>query len=60
VQTIRTIIKDTLITGIIAFLVFGPITGVLLKGFEIELAMMRPLLLTLVVMAGRLLFLITP
>lgn len=59
-QTIRTIIKDTLITGIIAFLVFGPITGVLLKGFEIELAMMRPILLTLVVMAGRLLFLITP
>ena len=54
------ILKDLLLTGLVAFLIFGPITGALLDGFEVSLALNRPLMLTLIVMAGRLLFLILP
>lgn len=44
---------DSLYTSIIAFLVFGPITGLILHGFTIDFALIRPAVLSLIVFIGR-------
>lgn len=44
---------DALKAGMIAFLLFGPITGLILKGFQIDFHLARPLELSLGVMCLR-------
>ncbi|MBS6437331.1 MULTISPECIES: high-affinity branched-chain amino acid ABC transporter permease LivM [Pantoea] len=48
-------LRETLLAGLIAVVVFGPIVGVVLKGYAFQLAPARVALLVAVVMAGRLL-----
>ena len=46
---------DTVLAGLIALVVFGPIVGIVLKGYSFELSWQRVAVLVMVVMAGRLL-----
>lgn len=46
---------DTVLAGLCALVVFGPIVGIVLKGYSFELSPQRVALLVAVVMAGRLL-----
>ena len=52
---VRQALRDTLLAGLVALVVFGPIVGVVLKGYAFDLAPTRVALLVAVVMAGRLL-----
>lgn len=49
-------LKDSLISGGIALLIFGPITGLVLKGYEVSLEWERPLWMAAFVFGGRFLF----
>ena len=51
----RALIKETMLTFFIALVIFLPITGFILKGYDYKLALHRPLLLAFVVACGRLL-----
>lgn len=60
---IRQSLLDTVMAGLVALVVFGPIVGVVLDGYDFQLSAARAGLLIAVVMAGRLLlslFLQTP
>lgn len=46
-------LRDTLLAGLCALVVFGPIVGVVLKGYSVNLAPARVALLIAIVMAGR-------
>lgn len=46
-------LRDTLLAGLCALIVFGPIVGVVLKGYSFNLAPGRVALLVAIVMAGR-------
>ena len=59
-RTNVSMLKDLSLTALLALLIFGPMTGVILKGFGIKLELMRPLMLTGLVVLGRFLFLIYP
>lgn len=52
---IRQALRETVLAGLIALVVFGPVVGVVLKGYSFNLAPMRVALLVAIVMAGRLL-----
>lgn len=49
------IIKTATLRATLAFMLFGPITGLILDGFDIQLQLTRPLVLTSVVFAGSML-----
>ncbi|MBF0358778.1 MAG: high-affinity branched-chain amino acid ABC transporter permease LivM [Magnetococcales bacterium] len=49
-------IKDSILTGLVAFLVFGPISGLVLSGYSIEVHAERPLIMAVVVALGRFVF----
>lgn len=51
------LIKETLLTFFIALIIFLPITGFILKGYDYQLALHRPLLLAIIVASGRLVLL---
>ncbi|WP_312666619.1 high-affinity branched-chain amino acid ABC transporter permease LivM [Pantoea sp. CTOTU49201] len=53
---LRQALLDTLLAGLVALVVFGPIVGVVLDGYSFKLSPQRVALLVTVVMAGRLLF----
>ncbi|EJL84338.1 high-affinity branched-chain amino acid ABC transporter permease LivM [Pantoea sp. GM01] len=53
---LRQALLDTLLAGLIALVVFGPIVGIVLDGYSFKLSPQRVALLVAVVMAGRLLF----
>ncbi|MBY4951557.1 high-affinity branched-chain amino acid ABC transporter permease LivM [Pantoea sp. DY-17] len=53
---VRQALLDTLLAGLVALVVFGPIVGVVLDGYSFKLSPQRVALLVAVVMAGRLLF----
>lgn len=53
---VRQALLDTLLAGLVALVVFGPIVGVVLDGYSFTLSPQRVALLVAVVMAGRLLF----
>ncbi|MFJ5159071.1 high-affinity branched-chain amino acid ABC transporter permease LivM [Pantoea sp. NPDC088449] len=53
---LRQALLDTLLAGLVALVVFGPIVGVVLDGYSFTLSPQRVGLLVAVVMAGRLLF----
>ncbi|MCW6030875.1 MULTISPECIES: high-affinity branched-chain amino acid ABC transporter permease LivM [unclassified Pantoea] len=53
---VRQALFDTLLAGLVALVVFGPIVGVVLDGYSFKLSPQRVALLVAVVMAGRLLF----
>lgn len=46
-------LKEALLAGVLALLLFGPITGLVLTGYAVESHWQRPLLLAGVVMVGR-------
>ena len=52
---VREALLDTLLAGVIALVVFGPIVGVVLEGYSFTLSPQRVALLVGLVMAGRLL-----
>ncbi|ORM71336.1 branched-chain amino acid ABC transporter permease [Pantoea wallisii] len=52
---LRQALRDTLLAGLIALVVFGPIVGVVLKGYSFTLSPLRVAVLVAIVMAGRLL-----
>ncbi|XXN65431.1 high-affinity branched-chain amino acid ABC transporter permease LivM [Enterobacter ludwigii] len=52
---LRQALLDTLLAGLVALVVFGPIVGVVLDGYSFKLSPQRVALLVAVVMAGRLL-----
>ncbi|MDI9229547.1 DUF3382 domain-containing protein, partial [Serratia bockelmannii] len=51
----REALLDTLLAGVIALVVFGPIVGVVLDGYSFKLSPQRVALLVGLVMVGRLL-----
>lgn len=51
---VREALLDTLLAGVIALVVFGPIVGVVLDGYSFKLSPQRVALLVALVMAGRL------
>ncbi|WP_277978369.1 high-affinity branched-chain amino acid ABC transporter permease LivM [Pantoea endophytica] len=53
---VRQALLDTLLAGLVALVIFGPIVGVVLDGYSFKLSPQRVALLVAVVMAGRLLF----
>jgi branched-chain amino acid transport system permease protein len=54
----KDIFLDALFTGIVSLLLFGPITGVILNGYDFELHLMRPLAIAGIVTVGRFLSII--
>ncbi|WP_312242736.1 high-affinity branched-chain amino acid ABC transporter permease LivM [Pantoea sp.] len=52
---VRQSLLDTLLAGLVALVVFGPIVGVVLEGYSFQLSAARVGLLVAIVMAGRLL-----
>lgn len=50
------LLKESVVVGLIAYLIFAPLTGLVLSGYGVEPAMMRPLILAGIVFGGRLLF----
>ena len=50
----RVLIRETLLTFFIALVIFLPITGFILKGYDYQLALHRPLLLAFIVACGKL------
>ncbi|MCZ4058094.1 high-affinity branched-chain amino acid ABC transporter permease LivM [Pantoea sp. LMR881] len=54
--SLRQSLQETVLAGLIALVVFGPVVGVVLEGYQFQLEPMRVALLVAVVMAGRLLF----
>lgn len=52
---LRQALRETVMAGLIALVVFGPVVGVVLKGYSFSLAPARVALLVAIVMAGRLL-----
>lgn len=52
---IKKSLVDTVLAGLIALVVFGPIVGIVLKGYSFELSAQRVAVLVAVVMVGRLL-----
>ncbi len=46
---------DSVLAGLCALIVFGPIVGIVLKGYSFTLSPQRVIVLVAVVMAGRLL-----
>ncbi|MBE5252514.1 high-affinity branched-chain amino acid ABC transporter permease LivM [Mixta mediterraneensis] len=53
---LRHTLRETVLSGLIAFIVFGPIVGVVLDGYQFQLQPKRVTLLVMTVMIGRLLF----
>lgn len=53
----RELLRDALFTFVLAWIVFGPITGLQLKGLDFIANWQRPLWLAVIVTMGRLLFL---
>ncbi|WP_343551342.1 high-affinity branched-chain amino acid ABC transporter permease LivM [Pantoea sp.] len=53
---LRQTLLDTLLAGLVALVVFGPIVGIVLDGYSFKLSPQRVALLVAVVMVGRLLF----
>lgn len=51
--TLGKVIKEAVFTFVIAFIVFGPIMGMILKGHLVEFAFLRPLFLSFLCAAGR-------
>lgn len=49
---------DAILSAVVAFILLCPITGFLLKGFGITVALSRPLILTAIVLIGRFSFLV--
>jgi branched-chain amino acid transport system permease protein len=56
---IRQCLIDTVLAGLCALVVFGPIVGIVLKGYSFELSLQRVAILVAAVMAGRLLLSLT-
>lgn len=54
---IKYVLKDALISGMIAFLIFCPMTGFILQGFGLDISVAKPLLISSIVFLGRILFL---
>ena len=54
----RTLLKETLLTFCVALVIFIPITGLVLKGYDYRLLWYRPLLLAGIVAFGKLLLLL--
>ncbi len=52
---VRKALWDASLSALIAFVLFGPITGLILQGFTIKFELMRPLILSIIVFWGRLL-----
>ena len=50
---------DALFSGILALVVLGPISGLVLNGYQVQNVLQRPLILAAVVMVGRFLFSLT-
>ena len=50
------LLLDVLITGCLAMIVFGPVLGIILEGYDFRAEPARPVIMTLLVMAGRLVF----
>jgi branched-chain amino acid transport system permease protein len=48
-------IKQSFVRALVAFIIFGPITGLILDGFNITFNLKRPLILTAIVFIGSLL-----
>lgn len=53
---LRHTLRETVLAGFIALIVFGPIVGIVLDGYQFQLEPLRVALLVATVMAGRLLF----
>lgn len=53
---LRHTLRETVLAGFIALIVFGPIVGIVLDGYQFQLEPLRVALLVAIVMAGRLLF----
>ena len=53
-RVIQNALIDSVLAGLCALIVFGPIVGVVLKGYGFTLAPARVAILVAVVMAGRL------
>ncbi len=53
-RAIQNALIDSVLAGLCALIVFGPIVGVVLKGYGFTLAPARVAILVAVVMAGRL------
>ncbi|MBF0195279.1 MAG: high-affinity branched-chain amino acid ABC transporter permease LivM [Magnetococcales bacterium] len=51
-------IQQSLITGVLAFLVFGPISGLVLAGYDVDFHGERPLIIALVVALSRFAFIL--
>ncbi len=45
---------DAGVTGLIAFIIFGPISGLILSGYQVENELQRPLIMAAIVAIGRL------
>ncbi len=54
----RPLLRETLLTFFVALVIFLPITGFILKGYDYQLAWLRPLLLAIIVACGRLVLLL--
>ncbi|WP_437880789.1 high-affinity branched-chain amino acid ABC transporter permease LivM [Pseudomonas sp. LRF_L74] len=51
----KVVLRDTLLAGLVALVVFGPITGIVLDGYGFNLEPRRVAIMVAIVMAGRLL-----
>ncbi len=51
--SLRKAVIDGFWSGILALIIFGPISGLVLKGYTVQNELMRPLLIALVVAVGR-------
>ncbi len=51
--SLRKALLDGFWSGILALIIFGPISGLVLKGYEVQNELMRPLLIALSVAVGR-------
>ena len=49
----KAVLRDTALAGLLALLVFGPIVGIVLDGYDFNLQPQRVALLVAIVMAGR-------
>ncbi|MBF0447792.1 MAG: high-affinity branched-chain amino acid ABC transporter permease LivM [Magnetococcales bacterium] len=49
-------LKESLLAGVVALLVFGPLSGLVLSGYDLEYHGFRPLIMASVVFFGRMLF----
>tara|TARA_R110002110_G_scaffold400317_2_gene616713 strand:- start:71414 stop:72700 length:1287 start_codon:yes stop_codon:yes gene_type:complete len=52
---IRKALWDAFVSALIAFVLFGPMTGLILQGFTIKFELIRPTVISIIVFCGRLL-----